>query len=121
MESPSTIEESSTISGGAGELDRRLNTFAAGAAEENLAQHAASPRAQLLAELSRTLRHMRLDHRRPAAIEFLAQCREHYWVIVSNIVNAVTGEKIQDASAVVGKELASGTSFVPDIHFEQVQ
>ena len=36
-------------------------------------------------------------------------------------MNAVTGEKIEDAAAVGGEKLGAEASFVLDVHFEQVE
>ena len=40
---------------------------------------------------------MRLNHRRPAALEFLSQGSDHRGMVVADVVNAVSREKVENA------------------------
>jgi hypothetical protein len=42
-------------------------------------------------------------------------------MIMASIVNAITRQKIQNATAVLGEELAVEATFVLDIHAQQIQ
>ena len=42
-------------------------------------------------------------------------------MVVSDVVNAVSGEKIEDAPAIRGEKFRSEASFIRDVHFQDVQ
>ena len=104
-----------------GKLDRRFYAFAARAAEESLSEPSTGALAKLPAQLAREFCHMRLNHRRPVALQLLTDRRNHRGMVMACVVNAIAREKVEDASAIVGKELASETSPVANVHLQQVQ
>ena len=55
---------------------------------------------------------MALQHRRPGAIQFLLERRDDRGMIVAGVVDAVAGEKIENAAAVGREQFCSGAALV---------
>jgi hypothetical protein len=87
------------------------------------ARHSLPPRllTQFFCQFPGQIRDVRLDHRRSAALQFAFERTHHVRVVVPQGVNAISREKINDASAVRGEQLRSETALVAHIHLEQVQ
>src|SRR6185312_13767922 len=98
-----------------------FHAFATRATKEHLAQLAARAVAQFVGQFSRPVRHVRLDHGRSTTLQFVPYRCDYSRMIVSDVVYAVTGEKIQDTTALRSEEFASKTTFVANIHLKQVQ
>ena len=106
---------------GSRELDGGFHPFASRRSEERLRQTATRALAQLLRQFSGQIRNVRLNHRRTTALQFALQCPHHRRMIVTDIVNAVTGEKIENAPSVVGEQFHSQAPLVANIHLQQIE
>src|SRR5579872_961070 len=98
------------------ELDRRFNSFAAAAAEIDFTKSAARQCAQTLGKFSSDSRNMALEHRRTASVQFLFECLEDVWMVVTGVMNAISRKKVQDLPAVACKKLASPAELVVYVH-----
>jgi hypothetical protein len=64
---------------------------------------------------------MALQHRWAAAVQFLMRCFDDGGVIVSGVINAVAGEKIQDRAIAGGAQRFAAALDIVDIHIQQLQ
>jgi hypothetical protein len=81
-------------------FDRGFDSFTARTSEKNFRQPAARTEAQFFCKLACRFRHMGLNHRRALALQFFAKCGNHSGVVVTDVVNAISGKEIEDASAI---------------------
>src|ERR1700747_2153582 len=93
-------------------LNRRFYTFAAAAPEVNFFQPPAGQLAQTAGELPGNFRHVALQHCRAALVHFVFQRLNHVRMVVPDIVDAVAGQKIQNATTVLGVKLATKESII---------
>src|SRR5262249_59817676 len=84
----------------AGELDRRCHPFTAGTAKESALQAPACEPAQALGEFARQLRDMALQHSRTAGVQLSLERGQEPRMIMTCIVDTISGEKIDNAPAV---------------------
>ena len=84
-------------------LDHGLDTFAARAAEKAFFQSATTSFAQLGGKLASEFRDVTLQHCRTGPRKFGLQGSYYARMIVSRIVNAISGKEIENAAAVVSK------------------
>ena len=103
------------------QLDGGLDAFTPGTRKESLGQLSACAPAQLLSQFSSCFGHMGLNHGRTTALQFFAKRRNDRGMVVPNIVNAVTGEKIENASSVRSEQFRPRATFITDIHLQQIQ
>jgi hypothetical protein len=113
-------EYPSALRMGSRELDRRLDTLASRGAKECAPQPSSRALAESFRQLAGKIRNMRLDHRRPAPLQLGLQRSHHIGMVVTDIVNAVSRQKIQDAAPVRGEEFGPDTPLVPHIHLQQI-
>ena len=64
---------------------------------------------------------MALQHGRTLPVQLRLERRQNIRVIVSDIVNAISGQEVQNSPAIAGKKLRSGASFVADIHLQNIE
>src|SRR5271165_2139646 len=64
---------------------------------------------------------MILQHRRAGLVELVLERRHDTGMIVSNVVNAISGIEIQNNSSVRGMKLGSATMHVLDVHLQDVK
>jgi hypothetical protein len=64
---------------------------------------------------------MCLNHRRARKIELFAKRVNHGGMVVAYIVNAISGEEIEDAPPVISEQFGTRAALVSDIHFQQVE
>jgi hypothetical protein len=81
-------------------LDGRLHAFTAGTAEKHLRGSSSRAQAQPGGQLRREFRHVALQHRRAATVEFVLECCHNRGVIVAGVVHTVSGQKVQNASPI---------------------
>src|ERR1700676_55127 len=89
------------------EFDCGLHSLAAATAEEHFAQLTARKVAKPARKLPGEFRHMTLQHGWTATVHFLFQHLDYIGMIVTDVVNAVAGEIVENASSVSGEELGS--------------
>ena len=90
-------------------------------AEKRFGQPAARPRTQFLRQFAGKIRNVRLNHRRATAFQFALQCLHHRRMIVTDIVNAVSRKKIEDAPSILGEQFHSQAALITDIHLQQIK
>jgi len=61
-----------------------------------------------------------LQHRRTATVHFIFQSLDNVRVVVSNVMNAVSGEIIENTPAVRGEELSSKAAVILHVHLQNV-
>ena len=61
---------------------------------------------------------MALKHCRTLPVEFLLQRGDNRGMVVSRVVNTVSGEEVKNSSAVCGEQLRSGAATVRDVQTE---
>ena len=64
---------------------------------------------------------MALQHGRAAPVEFVVQCLDDRRVIVSNLVNAVSGKEIEDDVTFGGGQFRSEALAILRLHLQQVE
>ena len=64
---------------------------------------------------------MALQHGGPAAVEFCVERIDDLLIVVAEVVNAVSGEEVEDGAAVGGAKNFSAALDVVGIHFEQLE
>src|SRR5579884_2396097 len=106
---------------GASEFDRCLDPLAAGTGKKYLGETAAGAQAERLAEFAGEIRHMALQHRRPVAIELALQRLDQPRVVVTQIVDAITREEIENDPAVARLEFCAAAPCVSDVHLQHVE
>ncbi len=92
---------------GSRKLDRRFDALAAGGSEEGFVSRPPARCAKFFGQFPGEIRNVRLDHRRTAALQFSLQRAHHVRMVVANVVNAISGKKIENASSVRRKQLRS--------------
>jgi hypothetical protein len=115
------IQQSRPSGGGAGEFDRALNALASRAGEKDFAHFAARQSAKPLRQLTRQIRHMALQHRRAAAAKLIAKLLDDVGMIVARVVNAVSGEEVEDHIAFGSEELDAGTAHIARVHLKEIE
>jgi hypothetical protein len=85
-------------------LDDRLNAFTSGTAEENLRESTAGAPQKLFCELACEFGHVTLQHRRTTAIQLSFEDLDDVRVVVTGVVHAIPGKKINDAASIVSLE-----------------
>ncbi len=114
-------QESGSIGCGTGKLDGGLDSFASGGGEIDLVEAAAGPGAELLGEFTGSSSYVTLQHGWAASVEFGVERIDDLRVVVAEVVNAVSGEEVEDGTAVGGAQRFSAALDVVGIHFEQVK
>lgn len=64
---------------------------------------------------------MSLNHCRTAPLQFILQRTNDLGMVVANVVDAVTGEKIEDPPSVVGEQFNACAPFITHVHLQQVE
>ena len=64
---------------------------------------------------------MVLQHRRPGFVELVLESRDNAWVVVPNVVHAVSGIEIKDNAPVCKIKLDSLAVHVLDVHLQDVE
>jgi hypothetical protein len=64
---------------------------------------------------------MALQHRWTVAVDLVLERGNHSGMIVADVVNAVAGNKIQDAPAVGGVELGANAAHVINVHSQHIK
>ena len=64
---------------------------------------------------------MALQHGGTELIQFVLQPLDHVGVVVSDVVDAVSREEIEDAPAIRREKFRSEASFIRNVHFQDVQ
>src|SRR4029077_17339779 len=90
-----------------GKLDGCFYTLASRRTEESLRQAAPGALAQLLRQFPGKVCNMSLNHCRTASLTFTLQRANDLGMFVANVVDTVTGEKIEDSPAVVGAQFGA--------------
>jgi len=62
-----------------------------------------------------------LKHRGAVAVELVFERRDHSGMVVANVVDAVSGNEIQDASPVDGVEFCANAAHVFDVHLQDIE
>src|SRR6202051_2426928 len=106
---------------GASKFNSGLYPFAAAAPEEHLAQFASSKIAKPAGKVTGQLRYVALQHRRTATVHFIFQCLNNVRMVVSNIVNTVSGEVIENTPAVRSEKLGSKAPVILHIHLQNIK
>src|SRR5450631_3835585 len=105
----------------AGKLDGRFHALASRRTEESLRQAAPRALTQLLGKFPGNVCNVGLNHRRTAALQFTLQSAHDLRMVMANIVDTVSGEKVEDPLSVVGEKLCSQAPFIADVHLQQVE
>jgi hypothetical protein len=100
----------------AGKLDYGFDAFTAGAAEKHLGQAATATLAELRREFAGEFGHVTLQHRRTAAVELGFEGSDNVGMVMAGIVDAVTGEEIDDLPPIIGLQVGTGATSVTRIH-----
>src|SRR5690349_6253266 len=100
MEAAFGVNDAVAAGRGARKLDRRLDTFAAAAAEINFLQSIACKLTYTFRQFAGDLRNVALQHRRAALIQLVLEGLHYIRMVVAGVVNAIAGEEVQDAPAV---------------------
>src|SRR5438309_4896796 len=100
-------------------LDRRLHSFASRRTKEGALQSSPSSLAKFFSKFSCQVGDVGLNHGRPAAPQFLLKRRNHVRMVVPDVVNAVSGKKIQNPSAVRHEEIRTYAELVPNVRLQQ--
>src|SRR5882724_4383212 len=64
---------------------------------------------------------MALKHRRAALVQLVFKGLHNIRMVVTSVVHAIAGKKIQKAAAVFSEQFAASATLVTDIHAENVQ
>jgi hypothetical protein len=62
-----------------------------------------------------------LKHRGAVAVELVFERRDHSGMVVADVVDAVSGNEIQDASPVDGVEFCANAAHVLDVHLQDIE
>src|SRR3979411_2017922 len=103
METAFRINNTGAAGGGSRKLDGRLHALAATAAKADFFQAPASQLTQAPRQVAGDLRHMALQHRRTTPIHFVFQRLNDIGMVVPGVMNAVAGQKVEDAAAGFGE------------------
>src|SRR5579864_7464699 len=103
------------------ELDGCLDALASRRSEERLRQPPSSALTQLVRQFAVKVRNVRLNHGWTTTLEFALQSPHNIWMIVADIMNTITGQKVKNTPSVVGEEFRSHAPFIADIHLQQVE
>jgi hypothetical protein len=121
MKRTGRVDHSGAPGASSRKLDHRFDTFASGAAEKTFLQPPAASLAQLRRKLARQFWDVALQHRRTEPRKFRLQGTYYARMIVPRVVNAIPGKEIQNATAVISKQLDALAALVSDIHLQQVK
>jgi hypothetical protein len=64
---------------------------------------------------------MALQHGWTCAIQFLVERLYNRGLIVASVMDAVSGEKIENAAAIAREKLGSGTALVTNVHLQDFE
>src|SRR5207302_5562157 len=103
------------------EFDCGFHAFTSRRSEEDLRETATGTFTQLLSQFSGKIRNMRLNHCRTAALQFALQRADYIRMVMADVVNAVSGEEVENPPAVIGKEFHSHAALIADVHLQQVE
>lgn len=106
---------------GAGKLDDGLDALTSGAAEEDLGELSAGMFAKGAGECAGFGDDVALEHGRALALELGDKFRDDVGMVVSDVVDAVSGETIEDGAAVLSVELRTAAVGVLEVHAEDVK
>ena len=121
MESILGIEDAGASGVGAREFDDGLDAFAARAGKERFCQSPAGFLAQSLGQLPGEARNVRLKHGRAELIELSLQRGDEARMIVTDIVDAIAGIKVDDPPPFDGFEFGSFAADIFDVHSHYVE
>ena len=114
-------EESGAVSRGAGKFNGGLDAFAAGGGEVNLCKAAARAGAELFRKLACRGVDVALQHGGAIAVELGVKGVDDLRVVMAEIVDAVSGEEVEDVAALSGEEGFAAALDIVGIHFEEVE
>ena len=121
MKSAVGVEQTGSPGVGAGKLDGSLDAFAARAGEEYFGQPPPGAVTKTFRQFARQFRNVALQHNGAALLQLVHHGGQYVRMIVTDVVNAVSGEKIENATAVTRDQLRSHATFIADGEFEYVQ
>jgi len=88
---------------GAGKLDSGLDAFAARAGKKYFGQSLSGALTKTFGQFARQFWNVTLQHDGAAPLQLIHDGGHHLRVVVANIVNAVPGKKIENATTVPGE------------------
>ena len=102
----------------AGKFDGRFHALASRRTEESLRQAAPGALTQLLGQFPGKVCNVGLNHRRTAALQFILQSAHDFQMVMANIVDTVSREKVEDPLSIVGEQFCSHAPFIADVHLQ---
>jgi hypothetical protein len=105
----------------AGKLDGRLYTFAARTAKKDFPKFAASESTEPLSQISSQPRDARLNHGWAARFQLFAQRGYDRRMAMPDVVDAISGEKIENTPSVGREKFGALAALVLHVHFEQIE
>jgi hypothetical protein len=99
-----------------GKLDGCFHALASRRTEESLREAAAGAITQFLGQFPGKVCNMSLNHCRAASLQFILQRANDLGMVVANVVDAVTGEKVEDPPSVVGEQFSANAPFITHVH-----
>ena len=104
-----------------GKLDGCLYAFTARAAEECLFHFPTSQPAKPVREPPGEFGNVALQHRRPAPVEFALQSLDNARMVMAGVVDAIAGQKVQNAAPIRGEQRRTGAAVVRRVHAQNVE
>src|SRR5581483_11728987 len=102
MKCPLCVQQSASTRVCARKLDDGFHSLATRAAKKCFGHGSPGQPAQARRKFTGKLRNMTLEHRRTAAIKFGFERRDDRRMVMADVVNAISREKIQNAVALSG-------------------
>ena len=121
MKSTVRVKQARSPGVGAGELDGSLDAFAARAAEEYFRQLSPGAATQPFRQFTRQFRNVTLQHHGPALLQFVHDGRYDVRMVVTNIVDAVSGKEVQNATSIRREQLGPQAPLIADGKVQYVQ
>ncbi len=100
MKSAVGVEQTRAPGVGARELDGGFDAFAPRAGEKYFGQPSSGATTKTFRQFTRQFRNVTLQHHRTTLFQFITDSCHHIGMIVPHIVNTVSGEKVQNATAI---------------------
>jgi hypothetical protein len=121
MKCPLGVEQTATPGVRSGKFDGGFHTLAAGVGEMGFLQAPSGASTETGGKLSRQFGHVALEHHRPAPAQLFDQCFDNARVVVTRIVNTITGEEIQHSSAICTEEFGALAKNKCRIHLQNIE
>ena len=121
MKAACGVKDAVTPRMGAGEFDNGLDTLAAGTGKKGFRQATAGALAEFFGELAREVRYVTLQHRRTGFVELIFQSRDQPGMVMADVVDAITGNEIEDGPPVGRVKFSASARRVTDIHLQDVE